>query len=202
MILMAIKYYAVKEGRVPGIYTNWDECQKQIKGYSNAKYKSFEEYDDAYEYLSNEVGNTSNNNEIPRLIIYVDGSYNENTNEYALGAVIIHNGNIIKQSHKFNNKAAATMRNVAGEIEGAMYAMDYAIAKQEPEVHIYYDYAGIEKWCSGEWEAKNQYTRNYVHHFNETSRLTNICFHKVKGHSGNRYNDLADRLAKDILGIK
>ena len=31
-----------------------------------------------------------------------------------------------------------------------------------------------------------------------------ICFRfvKVKGHSGDKYNDLADRLAKDALGIQ
>ncbi|MDD3567679.1 MAG: ribonuclease H family protein [Bacteroidales bacterium] len=35
------KYYVVWEGVNPGIYESWDECQKNIKGYQNAKYKSF-----------------------------------------------------------------------------------------------------------------------------------------------------------------
>lgn len=35
------KYYAVKVGNVPGIYETWDECQKQVKGYPGAIYKSF-----------------------------------------------------------------------------------------------------------------------------------------------------------------
>ena len=29
-----------------------------------------------------------------------------------------------------------------------------------------------------------------------------VIFHKVKGHSNNHYNDLADKLAKEALGIK
>mgnify|MGYP001651142832 CR=1 FL=1 len=29
-----------------------------------------------------------------------------------------------------------------------------------------------------------------------------MIFNKVKGHSGDKYNDVADRLAKDALGIK
>ena len=29
-----------------------------------------------------------------------------------------------------------------------------------------------------------------------------ISFHKVKGHSNDKYNDMADQLAKDALGIK
>ena len=35
------KYYVVWEGNEPGIYNSWTECQLQIKGYPNAKYKSF-----------------------------------------------------------------------------------------------------------------------------------------------------------------
>lgn len=35
------KYYVVWNGVTPGIYGTWSECQAQIKGYPNAKYKSF-----------------------------------------------------------------------------------------------------------------------------------------------------------------
>lgn len=35
------KYYVVWQGNEPGIYNSWAECQLQIKGYPNAKYKSF-----------------------------------------------------------------------------------------------------------------------------------------------------------------
>lgn len=35
------KFYVVWEGRTPGIYTNWSQCQMQIQGYSGARYKSF-----------------------------------------------------------------------------------------------------------------------------------------------------------------
>ena len=35
------KYYVVWVGETPGIYESWGECQLQIKGYPNAKYKSF-----------------------------------------------------------------------------------------------------------------------------------------------------------------
>ena len=36
-----MKYYAVKKGRNPGIYTSWDLCLKEVKGYKGAIYKSF-----------------------------------------------------------------------------------------------------------------------------------------------------------------
>jgi len=35
------KYYVVWQGVTPGIYTSWNDCQLQIKGYPAAKYKSF-----------------------------------------------------------------------------------------------------------------------------------------------------------------
>ncbi|MEI9909044.1 MAG: RNase H1/viroplasmin domain-containing protein [Bacteroidota bacterium] len=34
-------YYVVWHGAKPGIYSSWPECQKQINGYPNAKYKGF-----------------------------------------------------------------------------------------------------------------------------------------------------------------
>lgn len=36
------KYYTVWEGREPGVYDTWEECEKQVKGFERAKYKSFE----------------------------------------------------------------------------------------------------------------------------------------------------------------
>lgn len=36
------KYYVVWKGRESGIYSSWDECKKQIDGFTGAEYKSFE----------------------------------------------------------------------------------------------------------------------------------------------------------------
>ena len=36
------KYYVVWKGRQRGIYSDWDECREQIKGFQGAEYKSFE----------------------------------------------------------------------------------------------------------------------------------------------------------------
>ena len=35
------KYYAVRKGRKPGIYTSYPECYAQVHGYSGSQYKSF-----------------------------------------------------------------------------------------------------------------------------------------------------------------
>lgn len=36
------KFYVVWKGRKPGVFDNWKDCQKQIEGFQNAVYKSFE----------------------------------------------------------------------------------------------------------------------------------------------------------------
>lgn len=46
-----MSWYVVKRGRIPGIYTDWNSCEKQIKGFSNAKFKKFEKKEDAQTYL-------------------------------------------------------------------------------------------------------------------------------------------------------
>ena len=42
--IFSVKFYAVKEGRHSGIYTTWEEAEKQVKGFSGAVYKSFKTY--------------------------------------------------------------------------------------------------------------------------------------------------------------
>ena len=41
------KYYVVWEGNNPGVYDSWTECQLQIKGYPNARYKAFTSKEEA-----------------------------------------------------------------------------------------------------------------------------------------------------------
>lgn len=46
------KYYVVWQGKIPGIYEDWNSCKKQVEGFNNAKYKSFptlEEAEKAYQ---------------------------------------------------------------------------------------------------------------------------------------------------------
>jgi ribonuclease HI len=49
------KYYCVKEGHTPGIYTTWDECKKEISGYKNAVFKKFEKKEEAELFLNGDL---------------------------------------------------------------------------------------------------------------------------------------------------
>lgn len=46
-----MKYYAVKKGRHPGIYTTWKDCQKEVDHFKDAKFKSFDSKKEALAYL-------------------------------------------------------------------------------------------------------------------------------------------------------
>lgn len=35
------KFYVVWEGRQPGVYASWSDCEQQVKGFAGAKFKSF-----------------------------------------------------------------------------------------------------------------------------------------------------------------
>ncbi len=47
------KWYVVWEGKIPGIYTSWSECEKQVKGYSGAKFKGFGSENEANKAFQN-----------------------------------------------------------------------------------------------------------------------------------------------------
>jgi ribonuclease HI len=41
------KYYVVWQGKVPGIYSDWEQCKEQVVGVQGAQYKSFESLSEA-----------------------------------------------------------------------------------------------------------------------------------------------------------
>nr|WP_254914821.1 RNase H family protein [Bacillus thuringiensis] len=54
----------------------------------------------------------------------------------------------------------------------------------------------MENFATKAWRAKTTQTQEYQDFMQKYMRNIEIQFVKVKAHSGNEYNDLADRLAK------
>jgi ribonuclease HI len=200
------KFYAVKNGYHIGIYNTWEECKKEVSGYSGAEYKSFTRRADAEEYMGvNKQISLFEDDIKPEkntAVAYVDGSYNIRTKNFGCGVVIFYNGEEHTFSKSFSDPEMALMRNVAGEIEGAKLAMRFCADNNIEEIDIYYDYEGIEKWCTGAWKTNKTGTIAYKKFYDEISRKVKVSFIKVKGHSGDKYNDIADRLAKDSVGVE
>ena len=208
------KYYAVKKGVVPGVYTTWAECEAMVKGFKDCDHKSFKTLEEAETYVYGKPLNesvepeskesTNSNMDLNPDIPYafVDGSFNPNTKVYGYGGFLIENGREhIVQGHD-DDEDMASMRNVAGEIKGCQAAIELAINLGLPEINIYYDYMGIEQWATGGWKRNKDGTIAYHDFINSVKDKIKINFIKVKGHSGIDGNERADRLAKDAVGVK
>lgn len=197
---MAKKFYAVKTGKTPGVYETWAECQNQINGFSGAVYKGFETKEEALAFIGGD-GREQKKLEETQAVAYVDGSYDSLVNAFSYGVVFFCNGQEMHFSKKFIDDDLAEMNNVAGEIKGAEAAIQYCLDNNISSVTIYHDYEGIAKWCNGDWKARKAGTIAYADFYKEASSKVCVQFVKVKGHSGDRYNELADKLAKEALGI-
>lgn len=197
---VAEKYYAVKRGLKTGIFRTWAECRASVEGYSGAAYKSFPTEREAREFLG-EGTDSAKVEETECLKIYVDGSFNPATNEFSYGMVVLADEGEEQYFQKYNDDSLASMRNVAGEIKGAQAAMQYAMDRGIKEIVIYHDYEGIAKWPLGEWKANKEGTIAYKDFYENAARQVKVHFVKVRGHSNEKYNDMADMLAKKALEI-
>lgn len=195
------KFYAVRKGKKTGIFNTWDECKEQVNGYSGAEYKSFTLKEEAEEYigLNKSIDKVNYDN---RVEAYVDGSYEHSIREYGSGVVILKNNNVEKTySTKGKKESLVGMRNVAGEIEAAKIAMNYCLDNNIENLILYFDYEGIEKWCTGVWKTNKEGTIEYKKFYDSIKSKLNVKFVKVKAHSGDKYNEEADKLAKAAIGI-
>ena len=193
-------YYAVKKGRETGIFESWEECQKQITVYSGSEFKKFKELYQAEEYLSISELNIEKNDDLNGLHAYIDGSFSTKLQETGYGAVILYNGEVI-HTIKGSSKKYIDMRNVAGELFAVAVSIKWAVENGYKSITLHHDYSGIAHWAKGEWKRKQEGTINYKKFIDDISEKINISFVKVKGHSGDTYNDMADRLAKEAVNI-
>src|SRR5690554_2286530 len=174
------KFYAVKSGKIPGIYQTWNQAEEQVKGFSGAEYKSFPTLEEAERYILGEQSKMQSNlngkdydinEEIEKkiknldkdeVIAFVDGSYSPDVGgreKYGFGAVLFIKGHKQKQFKAYVNEEYMDSRNVAGEITGVMESLLWTIENNKKEITIYYDYEGIEKWANKEWKANKIITK-------------------------------------------
>lgn len=145
--------------------------------------------------------------------IYVDGSYNPQTAHWGGGAAILNDEETevlhTIQVTDFDDNGS---RQINGELASSIMSLEYVLNHsdrfEDKKIMIYYDYLGIEKWATGEWSARKDVSKDYsvrVKNLILALKVMNqieVGFHKVKAHSSDKYNDLADRLSKDACGVK
>lgn len=220
------KYYAVRIGKVPGIYSTWAECKEHVNGVAGAVYKSFSSLEEAEQYIQEKSENnppittdtfpeTDLNAQIENrisdlceneVIAFVDGSYDSIGEKSAFGAIIFSQGGskdiLYKAFTKNLGEEFISERNVAAELEGVKEAINWAIQYNKTKITIYYDYEGIEKWATNQWKAKRPIPMEYVRFIQSKKSSLQIEFEKVPAHSGVKFNEEVDMIAKSALLAK
>lgn len=131
--------------------------------------------------------------------IYVDGSYIDGATGY--GAVVLRDGKVVDELFgAVEGSEANGTRQVAGELIAVKEALNWCLKHSVEEVSIYYDYFGIEKWATGQWKTNQPLTQEYSWFVRQCP--IKIHWHKVDSHTGNRWNDRADLLAKKGAGLR
>lgn len=150
--------------------------------------------------ISMDLGEVDSSIKENEMVAYVDGSYRNDRKEYSYGMVLFTQDGEERYCEKYDDELKS-MRNVAGEIRGAEEAMKKALELGKDKLYLHYDYLGIEKWAKEEWKANKKGTQDYRDFYIGIKDRLNVEFVKVLAHSGDEYNDVADQLAKDALGI-
>lgn len=217
--MASANYYAVHQ--ITGnqnIYHSWSECEKAVKGQKGALFKKFPSLQEAREWLEKQTISTptypqaqsnakthfftsnlspTHEEPPPNLVsIYVDGSFKPSSAYAGWGWVAIQNSQVLAEDFGIT-KAPALSRNIDGEIEATIQALKWANEKKIP-CKIYHDYQGISCWPMGIWKAKSEIALYYLNQIKQIS--IQYSFQKVKGHSGDTWNEYADRLAAKALG--
>jgi ribonuclease HI len=122
---------------------------------------------------------------------YVDGSYiNSNT---GYGAVILKLGIPIKKISGHMD-ASDGLRQVTGELQAVQEVLKYCRENNIQEIALFYDYTGIKEWAEDTWKANNDVTKAYKAFMKKST--IKVHWFKIKAHSGNIFNEMADILAK------
>lgn len=214
--MAAKKVYAVRKGHKTGLFESWEECKAAVDGFPGAEYKGFTTRAETFAYLgiagdAEEEATVGNKNdrpgqaeELPKepdiLITYVDGSYEHSLLKYAFGCVfLLPDGRVLTENGSGDNPESAKLRNVTGEMLGAMFAVRFAMKNGFRRVEIRYDYEGVEKWVTGAWKSKTELTQKYAQAMRSWGTKIQISFTKVAAHTNVYYNEMADQLAKAAL---
>ena len=190
-----MKYYAVRIGRNPGIYHTWDECKRETMGFKGASFKKFSTREDAEAFINEIEEDKKESAEKDEFVVYVDGSYRNSDKSHSYGVYMFNDEEEYTYSKRFFKDS--DMRNVSGEIKGAMRAMEEAVKLGKKKIYLHYDYEGIRSWALGFWKTNKEGTIYYKNFYDSIKDKLQVKFIKVEAHTGVKYNELVDKLAKE-----
>lgn len=210
--------YDASIGNYRDIYTSVEECVKEhpkdmiMYGFVLEKpgvetpdwFGTVAEAADWAVHYNHKLKENNVENGKPRTaILYTDGSYNKGLGIYGCGMVLLDmDGVEITRRNKSGIPSEGQNGwNINGEVAAAMMGIKLAIDLGYKNIKVYHDYEGVGKWPDNLWKANKPYTKDYAETIkNWRNSGVNIQFFHVKGHNGNKWNEIADQQAK--IGAK
>ncbi len=189
---MKDKFYAVQKGRHPGVYQTWDECRRETNGFPGTVFKSFYTYEEAQRFAFPVKSEVKAKNYKYPVDAYTDGSFIYPNGGW--GFVLKKGNDVLVEAYGPCTKDES-IRNIGGEIQAAENAIHLAIQLGADYICIHHDYEGVGQWGTGRWSTNREDTEAYAKYVAQSRGVIAIEFCKVKGHSGDKYNNIADRLA-------
>ncbi|UJR30583.1 hypothetical protein I4U23_018110 [Adineta vaga] len=244
-------YYAVRQGKKPGIYNTWPECQKQVSGFSGAQYKKFDTHGEAQDFVdgkssvqkSIEKKSPTKKSKISTNIPsdLIEDSINKFSTKKAVSSfakltvkdtnpdpkyTVVYsdgccfgNGQIGSRAgygvywgddHSWNTseRLQGDQTNQRAELAAAISAMQVALTNGISHLEIRtdskYTIQSATQWIPGwkrtNWikktDSKPVMNRDLMMKIDELQQKLELKWTYVPGHSSNKGNDEADRLAK------
>lgn len=138
----------------------------------------------------------------PIWFAYTDGSYNRTEEKYGYGVIVVENGEVIRKEHGGGYPSPDENGwNINGELAAAEHAVQMAMDNNCKELMIFHDYEGVGKWADHQWNTSKNYVREYIRFIENARNVLKISFIHVKGHSGDKYNEMADTQAGIGAGL-
>lgn len=200
------KFYAVKVGRIPGIYRTWQECKTQVLGFSGACYKSFPTKTAAEAFVTQYDSKRQISQTSSTIEIYTDGSHQPSKKYVGYGAYCLYNGKEFKLSGECDIKdyevsnPTAEFLGFAAVLRTLEDGFDEAKTLAPYQFIFKIDYEGVGRWMSGEWQTRKPYIKRIKEECDDliAKLKLNYVIEHVKGHSGNYGNEQADKLATSM----
>jgi ribonuclease HI len=132
--------------------------------------------------------------------IYTDGACFGNPGPGGWAAVLIWNGNLKEILGSENNTTNNKM-----ELRAAIEALK--VLKRKMPLKLYTDSLYLKKgitewitlWLKNDWNKGKVKNKELWSELHELTKEFEIEWHWVKAHNGNKYNELADKLAKSAI---